>query len=154
MDDCKASLFPKIEKKTIDHDLQSEKNYFCYPVVKQCLKNELDGKRVLNLSEILESKAIGLYAVNEFMDYMIKNMKGMETEIRLYDRNAEAFSGGYRGYEVKSYEQVIHDYKKGTIEKIVICNLTHGCSIAESLLDAGVSGCDIRLVDMFVYGMG
>lgn len=146
-------VFPDIDRKKIVVNEPLEKYSFCYPVLRQCLINELEKRNLVNLSEIARLNRIGLYAVNEFMDYMIVNMKELDIGIRVYDRNFEAFSEGYKGYEVRSYENAVYDCINGVIDKIVICNLTHGTSIAESFLTDGVSGKDIRLVDMIVYGM-
>ena len=126
-----------------------------YPLLRKCLENAQTGKSVADLLFNMGIFCVGLYAVNEFTDYVLRDRNLSKlSEVRVYDRNYEKFQGFYAGKLVNSTEEAVKDYNKSMIKKIIICNLTSADEIYKDFINRKINKRDILTIDMLIYGMG
>ena len=146
-------VFPKVCDEVIGYG-GIERNLHYYPYLLQCLENVQKRKSIVAFLKKNSIDRVGLYAINEFMDYIIRDIEidSLE-ELRVYDKNAQRYESGHLGQAVCDFDMLIEDYKNSLISKIIICNLYHANEIANSLICKGVKGEDIISVDMLIYAL-
>ena len=148
------AFFPAVSEQLELADLTTKKYIYCYPILRKCLENVIQKKSVIDPLIDMGIYYIGLYAVNEFMDYMLNDENAHKLrDIRLYDRDVMRFSGGYHGKDVNGIERMLKDYSNRNIEKIVVCNLTHGNEIALDFIKYGIASEDIFVIDSLIYSI-
>lgn len=145
-------MFPKVCENIRNTDMIINKYLYCYPILLKCLTNIKQKKSVLDSILKMEVHNLGLYAINEFMDYVLEdeNIKKF-VEVRLYDRDAHRYSFEHIGKYVGDIEKLLNDYKTLQIDKIIICNLTHGNEIARDFINQGIDNKDIIVLDALIY---
>ena len=147
-------MFPEVCTTMNTSDQATARSVFYYPILKKCLENSQMGRNVADFFLNMGVTRVGFYAVNEFMDYVLRDTSVSRlTKLCLYDLHYEKYNESYYGRRVFSAEQVIHDYKESNIEKVVICNLTFADDIYRYLNDNGVRDEDIMTIDTLIYGM-
>ena len=153
-DNIQDPLFPRVCEKKSDSNVLQKKYYFCYPVLLRCLENLQNKKSIVNILSKLNVDHIGLYAVNEYMDYVLKDERINElNNIYLYDRDSFKFRDGHMGKIVSDYNSLLEDYHHLSKFVIIICNLVHANAISEDLIIRGVNPRDIYIIDELVFGI-
>ena len=147
-------MFPKVCENIRKTDMITNKYIYCYPILLKCFKNIIQNKSILDPIIGIKVHNIGLYAINEFMDYVLEdeNIKKF-FEVRLYDRDAHRYSFEHAGKKVGDIQKLLNDYKAIQIDKIIICNLTHGNEIARDFINLGIDNKDIVVLDALIYGI-
>ncbi|MBE5831477.1 MAG: hypothetical protein E7306_07035 [Butyrivibrio sp.] len=154
VESLEKGMFPKVCRDT---DYVNQKSIRCelyYPILKKCLENVQMGKSTADFFISMGVSRVGLYAVNEFMDYILRdgNISKLKN-LLIYDLHYEKYHGLYYGRSVLPANQVIHDYKESNIEKVVICNLVFADDIYRYLNGKGIRAEDIMTIDTLIYGM-
>lgn len=147
-------VFPKVCEKVIEYGGGIERNLYYYPYLLRCLENVQKRKSITKLMKTINIDRVGLYAINEFMDYIIcdTNIDSLE-EVRIYDMNAQRYENGHLERSVFDLNRLIEDYNNLKISKIIICNIYLANEIANNLISKGVKGEDIISVDMLIYAL-
>lgn len=147
-------MFPPVCEILGKTDMIMNKYMYCYPILLKCFNDLKQNKSILGI--VLEMKVhnLGLYAVNEFMDYVLEdeNIKKF-LEVRLYDRDAYRYRSGHAGKDVGDINKLFNDYKATKIDKIIICNLTYGNAIAEDFIKQGIDNKDLIVLDALIYSL-
>ncbi|WP_024866218.1 hypothetical protein [Butyrivibrio sp. FCS014] len=147
-------MFPEVCTDISDIKQQINRNVFYYPILKKCLENAQLNKYVADVFMSMGVTRVGFYAVNEFMDYALRDssITSLAT-VRIYDLHNEKFQGLYLGKKVLSADQAVNDYLNSEIEKIVICNLSFAEEIYNSLVNKGINKKDVLTIDALIYGV-
>lgn len=149
-------MFPEIFCTIPESIPRDEKYKFYYPIVIKCLENMMEGKRAIEFFKKIKVKRIVLYAVNELSKYLCFDLKEENDDVLvLYicDQNAKKISETI--YDKKVYDTfyLYEDYKRGNIEKIVICNLLYENEIVHELTNNGILLKDILLFSNVIYDL-
>ena len=121
---------------------KTEKYSYQCPVVMRYLENKLKGRSIGDFFEKISAKKIVLYGVTEFAGYVMMDLESYKSEaieiMFVCDRNPAAYPSGFRGIRVLGIDEMIEEYQKDCIDKILICNLFHSDSIFADLMKRGI----------------
>ena len=147
------NIFPPIIQRNEKISLPM-RNHFYYPVLKQCLENVQTGRRLESAFGQLGAERIVLYAVNEFSEYICRDLAGSEfvSVCALCDRQADSYSDGYLGLPVWGIDNLYDAYTDGRFDMVVVCNLLYEEEIIKDLLGIGIRGQDVISVSEVVFG--
>lgn len=148
-------LFPEVFEPN-GQDRLSKKGSLYYPVIKKCLMNILENRSVVHIIQKLRASRIVLYAVNEFVPYLLNDIEshgaGIEV-IYICDHNHSNYENEFMGVPVNGIDRLKEDYQANMIDKVIICNLSYANEIIENLISIGISLEDIITVDSLVFAI-
>lgn len=147
-------MFPSVCENISKPDMTMKKYMYCYPILLKCFTNLKQNKSIANIALDMGIQRLGLYAVNEFMDYVLDDENsGRFIDVRLYDRDAYRYRSGHEGKAVGDIQKLLDDYKAREIDKIIVCNLTYGNEIAKDLVKQGIDNNDLIVLDALIYSL-
>lgn len=116
-------------------------SYQC-PVVMRYLENKLKGWSIGDFFDKLAAYRIVLYGVTEFAEYVVLDLQKYEAGnveiVFVCDRNPTGYPSGFHGFRVVGIDEMVEEYSKGNLDKILICNLFHSDSIFSDLMKRGI----------------
>lgn len=132
---------------------RNERHLAQYPLIMKYLNNVLDGENSAEYFLREGTHRIALYAVTEFTELFIKEIEkdGRVEIVAVGDRNYSGFGKGYRGYPVKSIQQIKSMYQKKEFDKILICSLFRENEIFRDLMNEGIAADDLVSVGMVLF---
>ena len=146
-------VFPIVQEEVGSGKVNVDRYLYYYPYLLQCLENVQNNKSPINILKKMNVTRVGVYAVNEFMDYLLRDrLINRLDAVRLYDLNENAYVDGYKEKSVFGFDRACEDYTNSVIQKIVICNLYLANRIADDFQEKGVRGEDIITIDMLIFG--
>lgn len=130
----------------------AERDARIYPVIYRYLKNKIAGWNIGDFFNTLKKKNIAIYAVTEFADLMIDDLKAYDKDIsvkNICDKNHINFPNSYKGINVVSIDVLVEQYIKKAIDIVVICSLFHENEIFDELVENNIEMRDIvSIVDI------
>lgn len=149
-------MFPKVKKIVTKYNSAERNERYRYqcPVVMRYLENKLRGWNIGVFFEQIQTEKIALYAVTEFTEYVLRDLRGSDfpVEVRcIGDRNFIRFPQGVCQTEVVSPNEVLRRYQSGEIEKIMICSLFHENAVFEDFMNQGVRQEDLLSVTSAIF---
>lgn len=154
MTNLKRGIFPDVCMDIAGTNQQDSRSAFYYPILEKCLENTQLNKHVTDVLVSIGVTRVGLYAVNEFMDYVLRdeNITNL-SNVKIYDLHYEKYQEPHYGKKVLSADQAISDYQNFEIEKIVICNLIFAEEIFNFFVSKGIKKEDVLTIDALIYGV-
>lgn len=149
-------LFPKIQETGNDKKFVTKEERYQYqcPIILRYLRNKIAGWSIGDFFSELETKKYVIYAITEFADLVCDDLAESEIEVKpLYicDKNYMKYPGGHKGYKVNGIPKLVDDYKKGEVEKILLCNILRQQEIVNELLDNEIKMNDIISITSAVF---
>lgn len=113
---------------------ENMRRYYQYDVVYKIAKDNIMGKHIIrNKIEECNWHNIVLYSITDLLDLVILDIKDLEINIWVTDKNYNNYEETYNGYKILELQKFIDMTNKDQIDAIIICNIIRKNEIEDEL---------------------
>ncbi|HCL04325.1 MAG TPA: hypothetical protein DHW61_18265 [Lachnoclostridium phytofermentans] len=110
-----------------------------YPLIMKYLKMKIAGYSVGDFTRKINVNRIALYAITEFTDLFIDDLKTYDEQlvVTVADKKADKYPNGYKKYDVIFPQELYRLYEQKQIDCILVCSIFHENEVIKELLKIG-----------------